>query len=93
VVGTWTVASHTPSLDAAITDGVTGRLARDHEWDRALAEAVDLARDTERYAATMSATAEQAHLTWAWDSVAASVRRALEAQLAKGSPTSPVASS
>ena len=51
VVGTWTVASHTPSLDAAVDDGVTGRLARDHEWDGALAEAVDLARDTERYAA------------------------------------------
>ena len=44
VVGTWTVASHTPSLDAAIDDGTTGRLARDHEWDGALAEAVDLAR-------------------------------------------------
>ena len=27
-VGTWTVASHTPSLDAAVDDGVTGRLAR-----------------------------------------------------------------
>ncbi len=93
VVGTWTVASHTPSLDAAVDDGVTGRLARDHEWDGALAEAVDLARDTERYAATMSAAAEQAHRVWAWDSVATSVRRALEAQLAKGSPTSPVASS
>lgn len=93
VVGTWTVASHTPSLDAAITDGVTGRLARDHEWDAALAEAVDLARDSERYAATLSAAAEHAHSTWAWDSVAAPLRAALTAQLAKGSVTSPLAGS
>ena len=90
VVGTWTVASHTPSLDAAITDGVTGRLARDHEWDTSLAEAVDLARDSERYAPTMSAAAEHAHRTWAWDSVAEPVRAALTAQLAKGSVTSPL---
>lgn len=99
VVGTWTVASHTPSLDRAVTDGVTGRLARDHEWDGALAEAVDLARDTERYAATMRAAAEHAHEQWAWDSVAGPVREAIAAELAgrpqvaKGSPTSPVASS
>ncbi|GAA5123407.1 hypothetical protein GCM10023339_43250 [Alloalcanivorax gelatiniphagus] len=93
VVGTWTVASHTPSLDAAITDGVTGRLARDHEWDGALAEAVSLARSPERYAATMSVAAEQAHRTWAWDSVAGPVREAVDAQLAKGSRTSRLASS
>ncbi|MCY7401909.1 MAG: glycosyltransferase [Nocardioides sp.] len=93
VVGTWTVASHTPSLDAAITDGVSGRLARDHEWDQALAEAVDLARRPERYAALMDAAAEHAHRTWAWDSVAQPVREAITAQLAKGSPTVPLASS
>ncbi len=93
VVGTWTVASHTPSLDAAITDGVSGRLTRDHEWDDALEEAVDLARQSERYAATMSATAEHAHRTWAWDSVTGPVREAVGAQLAKGSLTTPVASS
>ena len=93
VVGTWTIASHTPSLDAAIDDGTTGRLARDHEWDGALAEAVDLARRTDDYAEKMTAAAEHAHRRWAWDSVAAPVRQALTDQLAKGSATSPVASS
>ncbi len=41
----------------------------------------------------MDAAAEHAHRTWAWDSVAEPVRRALAAQLAKGSPTAPLASS
>ena len=60
-VGTWTVASHTPSLDDAIDDGVTGRLAKAHEWDDALREAVALARDPQAYADRVTPAAEKAH--------------------------------
>ena len=80
-VGTWTVASHTPSLDDAIDDGVTGRLAKAHEWDAALREAVDLARDPQEYAARMAPAAEKAHARWSWDSVAAPLTSALEPYL------------
>ena len=76
-VGTWTVASHTPSLDDAIEDGVTGRLAKAHEWDAALREAVDLARDRQAYAARVTPAAELAHTQWAWDSVADPLTQAL----------------
>ncbi|NPD03278.1 glycosyltransferase [Nocardioides sp. zg-1308] len=76
-VGTWTVASHTPSLDDAIHDGTTGRLAKAHEWDAALAEAVDLARDTGRYAELGAAAAHAAHERWSWDSVTEPFHRAL----------------
>lgn len=80
-VGTWTVASHTPSLDDAIDDGVTGRLARAHEWDAALREAVELARDPGAYAARVAPVAEYAHTRWSWDSVAEPLTRALEPYL------------
>lgn len=76
-VGTWTVASHTPSLDDAIEDGVTGRLAKAHEWDAALAEAVELARDRDRYAELSVAAARKAHERWSWDSVREPFHRAL----------------
>jgi len=76
-VGTWTVASHTPSLDDAVDDGVTGRLAKAHEWDAALREAVELARDPQAYAALMTPTAEDAHKRWSWDSVAEPLALAL----------------
>ena len=80
-VGTWTVASHTPSLDDAIDDGVTGRLAKAHEWDVALKEAVELARDTRAYADRVTPAAEKAHARWAWDSVADPLAQALEPYL------------
>jgi glycosyltransferase involved in cell wall biosynthesis len=82
-VGTWTVASHTPSLDEAIQDGVTGRLAKAHEWDAALHEAVALARNTTAYADRMLPAAEDAHTRWAWDSVAEPLTRALEPYLSR----------
>jgi glycosyltransferase involved in cell wall biosynthesis len=82
-VGTWTVASHTPSLDDAIKDGVTGRLAKAHEWDGALREAVELARDPAAYAAQVGPAAELAHRRWAWDSVAAPLTAALEPYLGR----------
>ena len=77
-VGTWTVASHTPSLDDAVDDGVTGRLAKAHEWDAALREAVELARDPRAYAGLVAPAAENAHSRWSWDSVAEPLTRALE---------------
>lgn len=80
-VGTWTVASHTPSLDDAIDDGVSGRLAKAHEWDGALREAVDLARDPRAYSARVAPAADLAHERWAWDSVADPLARALEPYL------------
>ena len=80
-VGTWTGASHTPSLDDAIDDGVTGRLAKAHEWDGALREAVALARDPKAYADRALPAAEVAHQRWAWDSVAEPLARALEPYL------------
>ncbi len=80
-VGTWTVASHTPSLDEAVDDGVTGRLAKAHEWDAALHEAVALARDTRAYADRALPAAEDAHRRWAWDSVAQPLTEALEPYL------------
>ncbi|MCF6376993.1 glycosyltransferase [Nocardioides KLBMP 9356] len=82
-VGTWTVASHTPSLDHAIDDGVTGRLAKAHEWDGALREAVALARDTRAYADHALAAAEVAHSRWSWDAVAEPVARALAPYLGR----------
>ena len=84
-VGTWTVASHTPSLDDAIDDGVTGRLAKAHEWDAALREAVELARDPQAYAARMVPAAEKAHARWGWDSVADPLHRALKPYLGRRS--------
>lgn len=81
VVGTWTVASHTPSLDEAVDDGVTGRLAKAHEWDAALHEAVALARDTRAYADRALPAAEDAHRRWSWDSVAQPLTEALEPHL------------
>jgi glycosyltransferase involved in cell wall biosynthesis len=77
-VGTWTVASHTPSLDDAIDDGVSGRLAKAHEWDDALREAVALARDPQAYADRVTPAAEEAHARWGWDAVAEPLTRALE---------------
>jgi glycosyltransferase involved in cell wall biosynthesis len=76
-VGTWTVASHTPSLDRAIEDGVTGRLAKAHEWDAALTEAVELARDGRRYADLSAEAARQAHERWSWEAVREPFHRAL----------------
>jgi glycosyltransferase involved in cell wall biosynthesis len=66
-VGTWSIASPTWAVAGAIDDGKTSRLARAHEWDGALAEAVDLARDTTTYAARAGDAAEQVHRTYSWN--------------------------
>jgi glycosyltransferase involved in cell wall biosynthesis len=67
VVGTWTIATPTYSFQHSIRDGITGRLARAFEWDSALAEAVALARDPERYARLAEMAAEEVYLAYGWD--------------------------
>ena len=76
VVGTWTVATPTFAFRHAIRDGVTGRLARAHEWDAALAEAVSLVRDPARYALIAEAAAAEVYLAYGWNQQA---RRILDA--------------
>jgi len=66
-VGTWTVATPTFTFRGAIRDGETGRLARAHEWDAALAEALALVRDPHRYAPIAEAAAAEVHARYAWD--------------------------
>lgn len=66
-VGTWTVASASPAFWGATTGGTNGRLARAHEWDDALREAVDLARDAGAYARRAEAAAEDVHDRYGWD--------------------------
>ena len=66
-VGTWTIATPTFTFRRAIRDGVTGRLARAHEWDAALAEAISLVRDPVRYAPIAEAAAAAAYSGYGWD--------------------------
>jgi glycosyltransferase involved in cell wall biosynthesis len=66
-VGTWTVATPTFTFRRAIRDGVTGRLARSHEWDAALTEAVSLVRDPARYAPIAEAAAAEVYAAYGWD--------------------------
>jgi len=65
-VGTWTVATPTFTFRHAIRDGENGRLARAHEWDAALAEAVILLRDPDRYAPIAEATAASVYNAYGW---------------------------
>jgi len=66
-VGTWTVATPTHAFRHAIRDGITGRLAREHEWDQALIEAVELVRDSSRYAAIAETVASECYTRYGWD--------------------------
>lgn len=66
-VGTWTIASPIFTFRRAIRDGETGRLARAHEWDAALAEAVALVRDSERFAPMAEAAAAEVDIRYGWD--------------------------
>ena len=80
-VGTWTIASPTSTFRAAIDDGRSGRLARAHEWDAALAEAVGLARDTSAYADSAEAAARYAHDTYGWDRLTSTIVRSVLPEL------------
>ncbi len=66
-VGTWTIASPTSTFRAAIKDGETGRLARAHEWDDALNEAVDLASCSDKYSEHCEAASESAYGNYGWN--------------------------
>jgi glycosyltransferase involved in cell wall biosynthesis len=66
-VGTWSIATPSFTFRRAIRDGVTGRLARAHEWDAALAEAVALVRDPARYAPKALAAAEEVYMRYGWN--------------------------
>lgn len=77
-VGTWTIASPTSTFATAISPGKTGALARAHEWDDALQEAVDLVRDARRYAELANAAAEDVHVRYGWDQFAERILQALD---------------
>jgi len=77
-VGTWTVASSSPAFSDAIEDGVTGRVARAHQWDEALDEAVALARDTQAYSARAEVAAERVYQRYGWDRHTDTITRALD---------------
>lgn len=67
IVGTWTIATPTYTFARAIDDGRTGRLAHAHQWDEALNEAVELARDSKSYVDRAELAAEQVQLRYGWD--------------------------
>ena len=78
VVGTWTIATPTHTFRAAIRDGLTGRLARAHEWDDALREGVALMRGrknefTERAEVAAASVLE----AYGWDRQADSILRSV----------------
>ncbi|WP_248579331.1 glycosyltransferase [Nocardioides sp. InS609-2] len=66
-VGSWTIASSTPAFTGAIADGRTGRVVRAHEWDDALRESVDLARDTAGYQQRAEESADEVYQRYGWD--------------------------
>lgn len=76
-VGTWTVAARTTAYISSIADGLTSALAGEHEWDTALAEALDLVRDPDRHAERAGAAADAAYATYGWDSIGVAVRAAV----------------
>jgi glycosyltransferase involved in cell wall biosynthesis len=67
VVGTWTIATPTYTFERAIDDPRMGRLARAHEWDDALAEAMDLVHAPQAYMERAEFAAEQVVRRYGWD--------------------------
>lgn len=80
-VGTWTIASPTFTFRSAINDKATGRLARAHEWDVALEEALELVRDSKAYATCASIAARDTYATYGWDRQVATIIDALNPYL------------
>ena len=76
-VGTWTIASPTPPFEKAIENGVSGRLARAHEWDEALSEAVKLVRVPETYAPIARKVAQQVYRDYGWHGQTGCILQAL----------------
>lgn len=77
-VGTWSIASPSPAFAGSIVDGESGRLARAHEWDDALREAVQLARDTTPYSERAEQAAAAAHERYGWDRQSSVISAALD---------------
>jgi glycosyltransferase involved in cell wall biosynthesis len=77
ISGTVTVATPTYTFRHAITDGKNGFLARSHEWQRKLEQAVELLDDRARY--TEMAIAGHAHARehFGWDRHSDTIQRAL----------------
>lgn len=76
-VGTWTIATPTFAFRSAIRDGQTGRLARAHDWDASLAEAVALVRNPARYQPIAMAAAEAVYGRYGWKNQAETVVKAV----------------
>ena len=91
-VGTWTIASPTYTFQQSIEDGVTGRLARAHEWDQALAEAVELVRDPERYTPMAEAAAAACYERYGWNNQLGCIIRAVGVNDLNTSSQSPMSS-
>jgi glycosyltransferase involved in cell wall biosynthesis len=91
-VGTWTIASPTYTFQQSIEDGVTGRLARAHEWDQALAEAVELVRDPERYTPMAEAAAAACYERYGWNNQLGCILRAVGVNDLNTSSQSPMSS-
>jgi len=83
-VGSWTVASPSPAFAGSIANGKTGRLAKAHEWDEALREAVELARDADSFAQRAEEAAADVHDRYAWDAQSNVISGALDVALQSG---------
>lgn len=77
VVGTWTIATPTSTFAAAISPGQTGMLARAHEWDDALSEAVDMVHDIKRYAQMAEGAAQSVIQRYGWNQFATPIVNAV----------------
>jgi glycosyltransferase involved in cell wall biosynthesis len=77
ITGTVTVASPTYTFRHAITDGRTGFLARSHEWQSKLEQAIELLDDRPRYAEMALAGHAHARDVYGWDRQSAAIQRAL----------------
>jgi glycosyltransferase involved in cell wall biosynthesis len=67
IVGTPTVATPTHTFARAMRDGEDGYLARAHEWDAKLAEAVELVRSPARYVAMAELGFAQTEERYSWN--------------------------
>lgn len=97
IVGTLTVASPSFTFRRAIRDGTNGLLAAAHEWYPKLRSAVEIARESRRYAGIAERAFQQVREAYRWDGYAKQIAAAVfddpiltsgeestEAELARG---------
>jgi glycosyltransferase involved in cell wall biosynthesis len=78
IVGSLTIASPTATFAQAIADGENGLLARAHDWERKIAQAVALLDDEpQSYAAIAERAYAHAERKYGWDRQAAAIEAAL----------------